>query len=72
MYKIFLGKLEYKEDAALSRIELRLQGDRINPGKRHKAQESEHDQRAEGEPNAALKLGRLSEIGKAQARSHLI
>jgi hypothetical protein len=58
--------VEQVEDAAARLVIERLQDRRIDAGQRHEAHETEHDQRADREPDALLELGRLGEVGEAQ------
>ena len=58
--------VEHVEDTALRRLGELRQHARIDARKRHEAQETEDDQRADGEPDTVLQLGGLGEIGEAQ------
>ncbi len=64
--------VEQVEDTAARLVVKRLQDQRIDAGQRHEAEETEHDQRADREPDPLAQLGRLAEVGKAQRASEIV
>ena len=64
--------VEQVKDAALRLAVERLQDQRVDARKRHEAEETEHDQRTDGEPDTLLQLGGLGEIGEAHVARDIV